>query len=135
MFTLFSGKKRRGNFKWGTYKGYYCDSSWELAYVMYNIDNDIQFDRNTSCFGYVDREGNSRKYFPDFICDGTFIEIKGYNSENVPLKIQSVIDGGNKINVLYKKDIQPYLKYVKEKYGEEFYRLYDRNFPSWMDYE
>lgn len=27
--------------KYGTYKGFYCDSSWELAFLMYCLDNDI----------------------------------------------------------------------------------------------
>jgi len=30
-----------GRGKSGWYKGYWCDSSWELAYVIYNIDHDV----------------------------------------------------------------------------------------------
>lgn len=32
------GKTTKG-FKHGWYKGFWCDSSWELAFVMYNIDH------------------------------------------------------------------------------------------------
>lgn len=31
----------RGRYKYGTYKGIHCDSSWELAFVMYLIDHNI----------------------------------------------------------------------------------------------
>lgn len=41
-----------GRGKKGIYKGYYCDSSWELAYVIYNLEHDIKFERNTQTFEY-----------------------------------------------------------------------------------
>ena len=59
--------KRKGFFKWGTYKGIHCDSSWELAYVMYNLDHDIEFERCIDHFTYYDKNGKSHEYFPDFI--------------------------------------------------------------------
>lgn len=36
----------------GWYKGYWCDSSWELAYVIYNLEHNIHFIRNTKGFNY-----------------------------------------------------------------------------------
>ena len=36
----------------GWYKGFWCDSSWELAYVIYNLDHGIEFRRNTEKFEY-----------------------------------------------------------------------------------
>lgn len=45
-----------GRGKKGRYKGFYCDSSWELAYVMYCLDHNICIERNTAKFEYVFEE-------------------------------------------------------------------------------
>ena len=121
------------NFKWGTYKGIHCDSSWELAYVMYNLDNGIEFERCRDHFTYYDKNGKSHEYFPDFVQDGEYIEIKNYSTETVELKLQAVIDKGHKIKVLYKKDISPYISYAKNTYGKQYYNLYDGDKPSFKD--
>jgi len=34
-------QKKSGRGKWGWYKGFWCDSSYELAYVIYNLDHNI----------------------------------------------------------------------------------------------
>ena len=126
-------KDGKMNFKWGTYKGIHCDSSWELAYVMYNLDHDIEFERCIDHFTYYDKNGKSHEYFPDFVQDGEYIEIKNYSTETVELKLQAVIDKGHKIKVLYKKDISPYISYAKNTYGKQYYNLYDGDKPSFKD--
>lgn len=52
MIRHSSGGKREGSGrgKRGWYKGYYCDSSWELAWVIYNLDHGNQFKRNTNIY-------------------------------------------------------------------------------------
>lgn len=56
----------RKRYKYGTYKNIHCDSSWELAFVMYLTDHNIDFVRNTSeCFSY-DYKGKEHLFFPDF---------------------------------------------------------------------
>ena len=47
-------RKGSGRGKKGTYKGYWCDSSYELAWVIYNIDKNIPFTRNSEKFKYID---------------------------------------------------------------------------------
>ena len=37
-----------GRGKKGWYKGFFCDSSWELAYVIYCLDHNIDIKRNTN---------------------------------------------------------------------------------------
>ena len=65
-----------GRGKSGWYKNYWCDSSWELAWVIYNLDHNIKFKRFKGYFLYT-FENKSKKYFPDFeLEDGTIIEIK-----------------------------------------------------------
>ena len=59
-------KKGCGKGKKGWYKGYWCDSSWELAFVIYNLEHGIKFERNKQGFEYV-FENKTYKYYPDFI--------------------------------------------------------------------
>ena len=75
--------------KKGWYKGYWCDSSWELAYVIYNLEHKINFKRNHEYFEYQFK-GKIYKYYPDFIMeDGTLVEIKGYNSKKWQAKLKA----------------------------------------------
>ena len=53
-------RKGSGRGKKGYYKGYWCDSSWELAWVIYQLDHNIKIKRNWEKFEY---EYNNIKYF------------------------------------------------------------------------
>ena len=108
--------------KKGTYKGYYCDSSWELAFVIYNIEHDIEFKRNTQLFEY-EFDGEVHKYMPDFIIDDVYYEIKGYWTEQWQAKYDS-FKKEHKIEVIDEEKIKPYLDYVIQKYGTNFIDLY-----------
>ena len=110
-----SGKGRQGR-----YKGIWCDSSWELAYVIFNLDHNIDFERNSQSFPYKYR-GQEHRYTPDFICDGQFIEIKGYERPIDKYKYVAIPD----LKILYEADMKPYLEYVIHKYGSTFTDLYD----------
>lgn len=108
--------------KRGKYKGYWCDSSWELAFVVYNLDHNIEFQRNTKLFPY-EYENKIKNYIPDFILeDGTYIEIKGYVSEEVKAKIKHF---PLKLTLLDKLSIKPYLDYMINIYGKNFISLYE----------
>ena len=41
------------NYKSGWYKGYWCDSSYELAFLIYCLDHEIKIERNREGFEYV----------------------------------------------------------------------------------
>lgn len=123
-----SGGLRRGSGrgKKGWYKGYWCDSSWELAWVIYNLEHNIKFKRNDIGFEYQ-YEGEKRKYYPDFLITETYYEIKGRRSFEK-------MDDENKekikqfkfnLKVLYEKDMKPYISYVVNKYGKDFIKLYE----------
>jgi len=105
-----------GRGKKGTYKGYYCDSTYELAYIAYNLDHNIEFKRCPRTIYYMyEYKGKIYKYYPDFILpDNSLVETKGYHSEIVDLKTNSVKD--RKITVLYEKDLKYAFDYLKEKY-------------------
>lgn len=113
--------------KKGYYSGIYCGSSYELAYVIYNLDHNIPFTRCERYYEYINN-GEAHLYFPDFeLPDGTIIEIKGYHTELVDIKAEAVKD--RPIKVLYKKDLLSHISYVCQKYGvteHTLFHLFDR---------
>lgn len=114
-----SGRGRKG---W--YKGFFCDSTYELVFVIYNLDHSISFRRNTNYYEY---EYNNRvhKYYPDFeMGDGSLIEIKGYRTDVVDIKLKSVTN--RQIKILYKNDIKYMFEYVQAHYSyNHIYDLYE----------
>ena len=132
LHRIDTSKHWRGNFKWGTYKGFWCDSSWELAFVMYCLDNGINVVQNHDFFNYT-YEGKTHRYTPDFIIDGTYIEIKGYFTDKDREKLLQFPKDKN-IKLITNKDIKKYINYAKSKYGIRYFELYDINFPNWMNY-
>jgi len=114
-------REKGGRGKQGWYREIYCNSSWELAYVIYCYDHNIIIKRNKEGFKYR-FDNNVYKFYPDFIINNEYIEIKGYLDNKNKEKINQF---PNKIKIIDKKQIQPYLKYVKNKYGEDFIKLYE----------
>lgn len=110
-----------GRGKKGWYKGIFCDSSWELAFVIWNIENNKSIERCKEKREYIFK-GEKHIYIPDFIVEDEVIEIKGYSSKQWEEKIKQNPD----IKVLYKDDIKPYLDYVISKYGKNFISLYEK---------
>ena len=121
-----TGGKRHGagRGKKGWYKGYYCDSSWELAIVIYWLEHNIQFKRNNGYFEYQ-FDGKIRKYYPDFLMsDGSFVEVKGYSSKQWQAKLKAFPK--DKTLLIYgKNEIMPIIQYVVDKYGKDYIKLYD----------
>lgn len=117
--------KGSGRGKSGWYKGIHCDSSWELAFVVYHIDNNLKIERCKEQRKYI-FNGEEHVYIPDFITDEGIIEIKGYSSVQWKEKEYQ----NNDIKVLYKEDIIFYLNYVIKKYGSDFINLYDNSKPK-----
>lgn len=118
-----SGGYRKGSGigKKGWYKGYWCDSSWELAFVIYNIEHNIRFERNKKGYEYT-YNGELHKYYPDFILeDGTLLEIKGYETDKDKEKYKAI---NSNLKILYRKDMNQILDYVIDKYGRNFIKLY-----------
>lgn len=105
---------KTGRGRKGYYKGIFCDSSYELAYVIYCIDHGIDIIRNTESFPYI-FNGEKHLYYPDFIVNDEYIEIKGFWKPQVDVKASAV---DKKIRVLYPKDMQDIFEYIKERYGK-----------------
>lgn len=123
-----SGGLRRGSGrgKKGWYKGYWCDSSWELAWVIFNLEHNIKFDRNNIGFEYEYKK-EKRKYYPDFLISETYYEIKGRrNFEKLDDENKEKIKQFKfNLKVLYEKDMKPYISYVISKYGKDYIKLYE----------
>ena len=112
-----------GRSKSGYYKGFYCNSTWELCFYIFQIDNKISIERNKDFFIYKDEKNKLRKYYPDFIVDNKYIEIKGPQDKLWEFKLRD-FPKDKQIVVFYEKDINFYIKYVKDKYGD-ILSLYD----------
>ena len=115
-------REKSGRGKKGRYMGYWCDSSWELAWVIYNLDHGLSFERNKDTFDYI-YEGQNLKYLPDFKVGEKYIEIKGYVTNQFLAKVE-YFQGD--LLVIDKHGIKPYLNYAVNKYGKDFIKLYDK---------
>jgi hypothetical protein len=113
-------RKGSGRGKKGWYKEFFCDSSWELAYVIYCLDHSIKIERNTKKLKYV-FDGKERTYIPDFLVNQNLIEIKGFRTQQWDAKLKH----NPEVKVLYKDDMKPILEYVESTYGRDFIRMYE----------
>ena len=119
----FGGYRRNGGRgKKGWYFGVWCDSSWELAWVIYAKDQNINFIRNTKKFRY-EFDGKSRNYIPDFylVDENMYVEVKGYSSQQFEAKKR---DFPHKLQVLEREEMKPIIQFVEQRYGKDFVRLY-----------
>lgn len=112
--------KGSGNGKKGWYKGFFCDSSWELAYVIYCLDHSIPIKRNREKRFY-EYQGKKKVYIPDFVVSSELIEIKGFKSDEWDAKLKHNQD----VKVLYKEDLEHVFEYVKTTYGKNFLNMYE----------
>jgi len=109
-----------GRGKKGWYKGFFCDSSWELAFIIYCLDHNISIERNKEKRSYI-FEGKRKSYIPDFIVNGNLVEIKGYKTKQWKCKI----DANPDVKVYYEKDLKDIFHYVELTYGKDFIKLYE----------
>ena len=115
-------RKGSGVGKQGWYKDIFCDSSWELAFVCYYKEHNMNIKRCNERRKYI-FNNKEHIYIPDFVIDEGIIEIKGYSSKQWKEKELQNPD----IKVLYYKDVKMYLDYVISKYGDKFWEiLYDK---------
>ncbi len=123
-------RNHSGRSKSGYYKGIYCGSTYELAWVIYNLDHHTPFARFSKA---LKKDGLT--YIPDFIIDNKIIEIKGYFTDKVFSKTELAKQLGYEIEVLYRKDIQHCFDWVKTQYGitsdTKIISLYDMYKPSY----
>lgn len=79
-------------------------------------ENNINIIRNNRYFIY-EYKNIKRKYYPDFIIDDVYIEIKGYKQPETDFKTYNF---PFELKIISKNDIQPIIEYMKNKYGKNF---------------
>lgn len=119
-----------GRSKSGYYKGIYCGSTYELCWVIYNLENNIKFSRFEGLL-----ENQDLKYYPDFLLDDskTIVEIKGFEKqESVDKKTKLAESFGYIVKVLRYEDLKFAFDYVKERYTDRYHTLYDGYKPNYI---
>lgn len=119
-----SGGYRKGSGRGheGWYKGIFCDSSWELAFLVYYLEHNLYIERCKEKRKYI-FENKEHTYIPDFITNEGIIEIKGYKTEQSEAKRLQNPD----IKYLYEKDIKYCLDYTINKYGNKYWEVLYNN--------
>lgn len=113
--------------KSGFYKGIYCASTYELVWVIFRLDHGLPVERFPSCL----TKGDLR-YFPDFLVEGTIVEIKGRYTKDVDSKTQLAESLGYKVEIKFKEDLTSEFNWVKNNYQfRELYELYDNFKPQY----
>lgn len=119
--------------KSGYYKGIYSSSTYELCWIVYNLDmgKDVKrFD------GFLECSDENFKYYPDFIEDNNhIIEIKGYEDKNVARKTALAERLGYKVTLLKRQDLQHVFEYVDKTYNvnkKSRHSLYDNYKPKFL---
>lgn len=107
-------------YKSGWYHGIHCDSSWELAFVLYCELNNLSVKRCELKLPY-EYNGKIYNYHPDFEVNGKIYEIKGHWDEKDKEKNKKY----SYIITLDKYSFKPYLEEVIKHYGKNFIDLYD----------
>lgn len=127
--------------KIGAVKGYYYnnihfDSSWELAYYIWLVDNKKEFIYHPSfSFTYIGDDSQEHEYYPDFLVEGKFYEIKGtqfFNENGEPYNMYTKNFWWSKYHlikehgviILQKEDIKIYLEYIFNTYGKNYLQQY-----------
>lgn len=104
------------------YRGFWCDSTWELAYIIYNLDHSIPVVRNREPFDYV-FAGRTHRYYPDFIVNNRYVEIKGFMRDCDYAKLANF---PGSLEIVDSKKIQKYIDYAAATYGRDFNALYEK---------
>jgi len=115
-------RKGSGRGKGGWYKGYWCDSTYELCWLIYQLDNGKIPIRNKKGYIYT-YEDKEFKYYPDFIVDDVIYEIKGYETDKDLVKYKSIKD--KKLTILNKDNLKDIFEYINSNYSKDYITLYD----------
>ncbi len=126
--------KRHGSWgRTGYYKGIYCQSTYELAFAIWAIEEGKPIQRCRLKIPYL-FENRIRKYNPDFEITGKIYEIKGFEDETVEPKLIAAYEQGIEINYIGESDIGYYFEYAVEKFGlhpeKEFRHFYNDVAPK-----
>lgn len=114
------------------YDNEYFDSSWELAFWIYNKYNNIDIKRNNIGLEYF-FENKKHLYYPDFIINETFYEIKGdmfFENDKMINPFDRTQDDffeakhqcgiNNNVIFIRLEDMLPILNFIDNTFGENY---------------
>jgi hypothetical protein len=121
------------------YQNIWFDSSWELAYYIWLTDVKAKFEFHPNPIEekYFDNDGKPHTYYPDFLVDGKYQEIKGsqfFNKKNEPFDFYTKKFWWEKFNFMKKhnveiikfNEIKLILKYIENRYGPKYLSQFKR---------
>lgn len=122
-------RENSGRAKTGYYKGIYCGSTYELCWLIYQLDHNLEVSRFSGSLEY-----KGKKYIPDFLQNGKIVEIKGYESQqSVDTKTKVANALGYEVLLLRKEDLNSCFEWVKKQYNtSKFFELYDNYRPKYV---
>lgn len=114
----------------GKYNNIYYDSALELSFILWCEKKNIRIQRyDRDPIEYIDEDGISRKYYPDFIInENDVIEVKGSglwyrkNYERNILKSDKARESFDSYTVLFEKDtaLKTYYKTARNLHNETY---------------
>lgn len=118
-----------GKAKSGYYKGIYCGSTYELVWVIYQIDHNVSFKRFEGVLA-----DDQIKYIPDFLIGNTIYEMKGFESiDSVDRKTKLAESKGYVVKVLRKEHLTKEFEWVRNNYEyKRLEQLYDTHKPKFV---
>ena len=126
-------KKGTGRGKSGYYKGLYCNSTYELAFVIWATDWGLPIVRSEKRIEYTFR-GKKKLYFPDFEIANCVYEIKGREGPGTKAKAVAAAKIGRYV-FIGKNKMVPYLDYVRLKFGAKVESIYPQLYGTKPKYE
>jgi hypothetical protein len=91
-----TGGPRKGG-GWGKHSDYtkkdgtiiHCQSTMEYNFCKIAEQLNLSYSRNLKGFPYTTLDGKSRNYYPDFILNNIFVELKGYITKEAEYKMKT----------------------------------------------
>ena len=117
--TIGGYRKGAGRGKKGYYKGLYCMSTWELAWVVYQLEHGQKVEQCKERFEYIMDE-EVHHYTPDFVINGIYYEIKNWHRPDTDFKVSQFPKDKTLILIEGKEQNKMFLEYAKNKYGANF---------------
>lgn len=122
------------------YNGIHFDTSPEIALYIYCVDNNIDFEYQPNIYFKYSYNGIEHRYFPDFLIQGQFIEIKGSHFFKKDGTMRNPFDKSqdglyeakhqcminNNVKILKENEYIKYIIYVKTKYGKHFLKQFKK---------
>jgi hypothetical protein len=100
------------------------DSYWEYAFYLYQKECNaaVVIRNHTDNFPYTDENGKLRKFYPDFIVNGNYYEVKGWLRPSDHCKM----DQNPNVNFVFGDDIKPMVQWLNQhhpKWRDEYQEL------------